>query len=126
MTKLYKNVNGVNVELTPAEYEEYYARQDEWAAGATARLIDEYTSALENAINLKAKEKSYSSAVSCASYKDSTNAQWAADASAFIAWRDICYEYSYDYLAQDQDGTIPNPNLEDFISGLPVMEWPTT
>ena len=119
-------INGKEIDLTPEEVIEYNERQAQWEAGNPQRMIDSFTKALEDAIDAKAAEKSYSSAVSCASYKDSTNAQWAAESTAFIAWRDICYEYSYDYLAKAQDGTIPNPNLDDFISGLPVMEWPTT
>lgn len=119
-------INGVEVELNPDEVVEYNARQALWDAQAPERMQGQFTVALEKAINDKATEKTYSSAVSCASYKDSTNAQWAAESTAFIAWRDNCYEYGYDYLAKAQDGTIPNPNLDDFISGLPVMEWPTT
>lgn len=119
-------VDGIEVDLTPQEEAEYNQRQADWEANQAPRMIAEFTKALEDVIEAKAKERSYSSGVSCASYKNSTNTQWAAESSAFIEWRDICYEYSYDYLAKAQDGTILNPNLDDFISGLPVMEWPTT
>lgn len=117
-------VNGIEVELTPAEVVEYNQRQSYWEAQAPQRMTAQFTEALEKAINDKAAEKSYSSGVSCASYSDSTNAQWAAEAQSFIDWRDRCYEYGYNYLAEAQGGQIPNPNLEDFLSGLPTMEWP--
>lgn len=120
-----KLVNGIEVNLTPEEETEYNERQADWAAGKAQRMITEFTKALEDAMTAKAAEKSYSSSVSCVSYKDCTNAQWAAEAAAFIAWRDNCYEYSYDYLAQAQSGQIPNPTVEAFIAGLPTMEWPT-
>lgn len=123
---LVKSVNGVLVELTPAETQEYNDRTAVWEAQANQRLFDDCQSRLEILINEKAAEKNYSSGVSCASYKDSTNVQWAAEATAFIAWRDNCYEYGYDYMAKAQDGIILSPSVDDFISGLPVMEWPTT
>lgn len=123
---LYKYINGIRVELNSDEIDEYNQRQIDWEAGKNQRIIAEFTEALEVAINAKAAEKTYSSGVSCASYISSTNIQWSEEAAAFIAWRDNCYEYSYDYLAQAQSGQIPNPTIEDFISGLPVMEWPIT
>jgi len=117
-------VNGIEVDLTPSEEAEYNERQTLWAEGTAQRLTEGFTIALEKAINDKAAEKSYSSGVSCATYKDSTNAQWAAEGTAFVAWRDNCYEYSYDYLSRAQSGEIPSPTLEDFLNGLPTMIWP--
>lgn len=120
-----KLVNGVEVDCTEQDIAQINALNSEWEAGALTRMVDAYTKALEKAIDDKAAERSYSSAISCASYKDSTNAQWSAEAVAFIVWRDNCYEYSYDYLAQAQGGQIPNPSIDNFIAGLPAMEWPT-
>lgn len=117
-------VNGVEVDLTPEEEADYNARQAAWNALAPQRLIDDCQNALELLIDEKAAEKSYSSGVSCASYKDSTNEQWEAEATAFIAWRDICYEYAYDYQARAQAGEIQNPSVEDFLTGVPTLTWP--
>jgi hypothetical protein len=117
-------INGVEVELTSEEETEYVQRQADWEAGKSQRMIDDWTRALEKEINDKAAEKSYGSGVSCTSYKDSTNPQWAAEAKAFIAWRDSVYTYAYDYLAKSQSGEIQNPNVENFLSGVPVISWP--
>ncbi|KTD29662.1 hypothetical protein [Legionella maceachernii] len=117
-------VDGIEVELTPEEEDQYNLRQTDWEAGASQRMIDNCTRALEMAINDKAAEKSYSSGVSCASYKDSTNSQWTAEANTFIAWRDLVYTYAYDYLAKAQSGDIQNPNIENFMAGIPEMNWP--
>lgn len=121
-----KIVNGVEMDLTPEEIEEFNQRASEFEAQASDRMIQAFTFALEQAIDDKAKEKNYASTVSCVSYKDSTNAQWSAEAQAFIAWRDDCYTYAYNYLDQCESGVIVNPDIEDFISGLPALEWPTT
>lgn len=118
-------VNGVEVDLTPEEEADYNARQAAWDAAAPSRMIEQFTDALEVEIDTVAAQRSYSSGVSCASYKDSTSTQWAAEATVFIAWRDSCYVYAYDYLAKAQDGTIPSPTIDDFIAGLPAINWPT-
>ena len=117
-------INGIEIELTPEEEKEYEQRQADWESGSSQRLIDDCTRALEKEINDKAAEKSYSSGVSCASYKDSTNPQWAAEANIFIVWRDSVYSYAYDYLSKAQSGKIKNPSIENFIAGVPVISWP--
>lgn len=119
-----KIVNGVEMDMTDEDMVDYNNRQQAWDDSAPERMVTEFTQSLERVITEKAAEKSYSSAVSCASYKDSTNEQWAAEANAFIAWRDMCFEYAYDYQSQVQQRNIPNPNLEEFLLGLPAMQWP--
>lgn len=121
---LYKYVNGVSVELTSDEIDEYNQRQIDWEAEAPHRLIDECTKSLEQLITDKVAEKKYSSGVACASYKDSTNTQWAAEATTFIAWRDACYVYAFDYLTRAQSGDISSPNINDFMAGIPAIVWP--
>lgn len=117
-------INGVEVDLTPDEEAEYNQRQNDWNAHFGIRLTNDCKAALEKHINDVAAERTYSSGVSCASYKDSTNAQWAAEATAFIAWRDACYVYAYDYLARAQGGDVTNPSVDDFMMGIPPMVWP--
>lgn len=121
---LYKNVNGVDVPLNSQEIEEYSERETAWQAAEESRLIARYTELLSDFIELKAKEKGYSSAVSCTSYSLCTNVQWAAEANAFIAWRDLAFEYAFDYLEGVQSGEIINPTPETFLAGLPSMIWP--
>ena len=117
-------VNGVEVDLTPEELAEYNQRQNDFNASFGVRLTNDCKAALELHINEVAAERTYSSGVSCVSYKDSTNPQWAAEAAAFIAWRDACYAYAYDYLARAQGGEIPNPSVDDFMATVPAMVWP--
>lgn len=119
-----KLINGIEVELNPAEVSEFNAREEAWNADNPQRMIDSFTKALEIKIDATANEKTYATGVSCASYKDSTNTQWAAEAAAFIAWRDSAYAYAYDYLARAQAGEIQNPDQDSFIAGVPAMSWP--
>lgn len=124
MTTLYKNVNGENVELTPEEYTEYYARQSQWESNVLVRLKEELQALTESMVDAVAKGRQYSNAVSCASYANSTNVAWKAEADAFIAYRDSVYEYGIDYMDRAQQGLIAEPSKEDYMSGFPVMVWP--
>ena len=83
-----KIVNGIEVDLTKEDIAASNALQHAWVAEAQTRMIKEFTTHLEQIINEKANEKSYSSGVSCASYVNSTNPQWAEEAQKFITWRD--------------------------------------
>lgn len=123
MTDLIKVVDGVEVPLTPEEVLEFEQEAQEWEAGENERLYKQCQEALELHINDIAKERLYTDAVSCASYKDSTNPVWSAEASAFITWRDICYEYAFDYIEKAESGEI-QPDFDEFVEGIPEMIWP--
>lgn len=91
---------------------------------APAPTIDDYSRAIEAHVDGIARERGYSSAVSCASYVSSTMPQWAAEAGAFIAWRDAVWAYAFSELAKVQSGQREVPTLDAFLGELPVIEWP--
>lgn len=88
-------------------------------------IIERYQWAIEGHVNAVAQERQYSGAVSCASYVNSTNGQWAAEAAAFIAWRDAVYIYAFAELDKVQNGTREQPTIEAFIAELPDIDWPS-
>jgi hypothetical protein len=63
-----------------------------------------------------ARSMGYSSAVSCASYVASTNPEWAAQAQAFIAWRDAVWQ---EVFARRDEA--PPATAADVVAMLP--EW---
>lgn len=88
-------------------------------------LEDAATQLLSNALDIKAQERKYKDANAIISYLGSSNPDWAAEARAFVVWRDSVYEYSINILEQIGQGSIPPPTLDEFIGGLPVMVWPS-
>jgi hypothetical protein len=86
--------------------------------------IEDYQSAIEAHVNTVARQRGYSSAVSCASYVSSTMPQWAAEAGAFIAWRDAAWAYAFSELEKVQSGQREVPALDAFLAELPAIEWP--
>jgi hypothetical protein len=83
-----------------------------------------YQREIERKIESIAAERGYSSAVSAASYVSSSVPQWAAEASAFVAFRDAVWAYALGELAKVQAGQRQPPSLAALIAELPAMEWP--
>lgn len=85
--------------------------------------VKEYSRALQNHIDDVAREKNYENGFTCATYINSSNPQWQAEAQAFVTWRDLCWEYALDIYEQVENGLIQPPALEDFIANLPIIDW---
>lgn len=79
---------------------------------------------IDHLLDTTAQSKQYGNAVSCASYVSSTNPQWAAEAAAFIAWRDAVFVYAINIQTEVQQGA-PIPSFEAFVAGIPQIAWPS-
>lgn len=86
--------------------------------------IEDYKVAIVAHLDATAQERRYDSAVSIATYVGSTNPQWAAEASAFVAWRDEVWAYTYTELDKVLAGEREQPTIEAFLTELPEMVWP--
>lgn len=89
-----------------------------------APSVDDYKRAIEQLLNEKAQERRYDSAVSIATYITSTNPQWAAEAGAFVAWRDAIWTYAYTEMNKVQIGQRNQPKVAEFLAELPQVSWP--
>lgn len=90
-----------------------------------APTLADYGSAVEQHIDAAARANGYASAADVISYAGSTAPQWAADAAAFLAWRDAAWVYAYAQLAAVQAGQRAQPSVEALLAELPAMAWPT-
>lgn len=116
----YWNVDGVE---KPIESDLInYGTQNERAIGINLLKI-ECIPLIQKVIDLTANQKQYDNAISCASYKDSTNAQWALDATNFIAWRDAVWMYAFSKLNEYINNQLPLPTSQDIIDGMPPITW---
>ena len=89
-------------------------------AEAVERRKAAITSAIDAHIDAQAKALHYNSAAHLAGYTGSTVAEWAAEAQAFVAWRDACWLAALALLAQ-AEGSGDVPSVEDVLAALP--EW---
>lgn len=80
---------------------------------------------IEGFIDTKARERMYKSAESCISYLNSRNPQWAAEAEAFIVWRDDVYSYVIELQRKIEAREIAFNGAAALLENAPKMEWPT-
>lgn len=85
---------------------------------------DRYAEAIQSHIDGTARSKGYADGFSIASYGASTVPAWAAEAQAFVAWRDAVWVYAYAQLSAVEAGTRPQPSISGLIAELPAITWP--
>ena len=84
-------------------------------APTVAELIDAVDAHVEGV----AQSMSYKSAAHCAGYVSSTIPQWAAEAQAFVAWRDQVWLTAYSLDPENLPATVA-----DALALLPVFVRP--
>ena len=85
--------------------------------------IAQIKSAVQNTLDLKAKEKDYDTAVSLASYVTSTDDEFHEQANRFIAWRDQCWRKCFEIIGLFNNGDIPMPTVGEVLRQLPTLDW---
>lgn len=95
---------------------------NQWQAGdPPAPAVGNYSTAVQTHLDAAARSRLYTDGNSLATYTASTNPQWAAEAQAFVAWRDAVWAQVYAMWASPPD---PVPTPAEVVAGLPVIEWP--
>ncbi|MCG8271571.1 hypothetical protein MIC97_08655 [Aquamicrobium sp. NLF2-7] len=97
---------------------------DAKVAAARAELVEQFRVEIKCHVDAVAISRRYDSAVSLASYVASNNPAWAAEAQAFVAWRDAVWAYAYTEMDKVLDGQRGQPGIAEFIGELPAIEWP--
>jgi hypothetical protein len=88
--------------------------------------ITDYENAIQNLIDSTARERQFRDGVTLASYIGSTKTKWAAEAQAFVAWRDNVWSYAYGELGKVQAGQRKQPTVEQFLTEIAPIAWPLT
>lgn len=83
----------------------------------------DYAAAIQAHVDQVAASRGYHDGVHLASYATSTVPAWAAEAAAFVAWRDAVWGYAYAQLAAVQAGGREQPTVAGLVAELPQMEW---
>lgn len=122
------------VEITDAQWLEFLCNQGRrrWQGGEVVSFEppvalpteDDYRLAIQNLIDGHAQSRRYDSGNSLATYVASSNPDWAAEAQAFVLWRDAVWAYAYVELDNVLAGEREQPSVEAFIGEFPEMMWP--
>lgn len=93
------------------------------AAEVQAATVEGFRAAIQAHVDVTAKSRNYDGGNALASYVASTNPQWAAEAQAFVAWRDAVWLHAYGELDKVVAGQREQPSVEAFLDELPAIEW---
>ena len=85
--------------------------------------LADYQAAIDAHVEAVARSRAYNGSAACAGYINSTVPAWAAEAAAFVAWRDPVYLGAFAIMGAVQHGA-PAPSITSLVTGLPAMEWP--
>lgn len=96
------------------------------AAAQRTAVLASFKAAFDGHLDEVAQARQYDNRLTIAAYLGSTNAQWANEAQAFVAWRDAALMYMFQQLAAVEAGEIAPPSIPDFISGITPIEWPSS
>lgn len=91
-----------------------------------AELTAHFVQAVSVYMDKAAQERRYDGILSLCTYATSTDATFAAEGQAGVDFRDTCWRYCYDTLADVQAGKRQPPELEAFLGELPKLAWPDT
>ena len=86
--------------------------------------VADYSAAIDAAVEAVARGRGYNGAAHMASYVASTVPKWAAEAEAFVAWRDAVWVWALGELERVQAGEIAAPTIDDLIAAMPAIQWP--
>lgn len=118
---MFKNVNGVEIEMSAEEEAEFLAS----IAVVNQPQVADYQAAIQGMIDETARSKLFNDGVTMASYVASTVEPWAAQALAFVAWRDNVWKYAYSELSKVEAGEREKPSVSEFLLELPEIVWPS-
>lgn len=89
-------------------------------------VINAVTQAVQAHLDSTAQQHSYDGILSLCSYATSLDAVFKAEGQAGVEWRDACWRYCYQVMADVQNNLRAIPTPEGLIEELPVMVWPVT
>jgi len=88
---------------------------------AKQRTLQRYTQAVQNHLDTTAQDMGYDGILSLCSYATSTHAKFSVEGQAGVQWRDACWDYTSQVLADVENGVRPMPTIDELIAELPVM-----
>ena len=94
------------------------------ASAAAAELMETVTAAIDAHVEETARSRNYNSAAALAGYVASTVEPWAAEAQAFVAWRDGVWQTAFAMLAEVQAGERAAPSPAEAVAEIPDITWP--
>lgn len=109
---------------TPEVIADYQALLATHRQDGPAEVMEMFRLAIQAHVDAAAQARRYDGGVSLASYVASSNPAWAAEAQAFVSWRDAVWTYAYAELDKVLTGQREQPGVDAFLAELPAIVWP--
>ena len=84
--------------------------------------LEDFDRAMEDHLRQEREDRGYTTREPD-SYLTSQVPRWSQDAKDWVAHRDAVMEYALEILNAVAAGTMPPPTMEEFLAGLPRIEW---
>nr|WP_321464017.1 hypothetical protein [uncultured Cohaesibacter sp.] len=98
--------------------------ESDWTAITNTPTQEMFEEAIQTLLDEAAQARRYTSGDTLATYVDSTNSEWVAEAKAFVAWRDAVWLYAYAQLDAVLAGEREQPTIAELVAELPTANWP--
>jgi hypothetical protein len=82
--------------------------------------VAEYTAAVQEHLDAKAREHHYDDIVSACSYAGAPN-PFQTEGIAFVTWRGACWTLCYSLMAEVNAGTRQQPTILQLVAAMPVF-----
>lgn len=111
-------VDAIERDATAEEEAEIAAR------GTTTPTQQQYTDAIQEMLDTKARERRYDNILSACTYVHSTDPKFKAEGQACLTWRDAVWAMACGLMGQVAGGQIAAPTIPVLLAMLPTMTWP--
>lgn len=87
------------------------------------KVTAQFTEIVQSWLDKTVQQRGYDSIHTACTYANSTDATFAAEGAACVAWRDKVWRHCYGVLDSVLAGERAVPTAEELISELPTLEW---
>lgn len=87
-------------------------------------VLEDYRGATQAHIDAVASSRNYDNGTSMAGYVNSSVPPWAAEAAAFVTWRDAVWVYIFAQLDAVLQGQRNQPTPAELVAEIEPIVWP--